>query len=385
MEWLCNAQLVLPDRVAPGCVLVDDGIIVDVADRPGQNATLTDFNGQYLAPGFVEIHSHGAGGADFMDGTPEAFRIAAQAHLRHGVTTLFPTSVAVDFDSLREFLLAFKKVKGPQMPAGLMSGLHLEGPYINMEMRGAIDPRYIRNPDPAEYEALLELADGDIKRWTIAPELPGALELGDALVKRGILPSIGHTCADYAQVERAFRRGFTHFTHLYSAMSTITRVGGFRVTGALESAYILEDATVEVIADGCHLPLELLRYVWRAKGADRVCLTGDAMRGAGVDASRSVLGSLRDGLPVVIEDGVAKLPDRSAFAGSVAMADRLLRTALQAGIPMHDAVRMMSLTPARVMGMEAKIGSIATGKQADLVVFDSEIEIKSVMKGGKWL
>jgi len=335
--------------------------------------------GQYLAPGFVEIHSHGAGGADFMDGTPEAFMTAAETHLRHGVTTLLPTCVAADFESLMQFLRVFKQVRSSRMP-----GVHLEGPYLHMEMRGAIDPRYIRNPDPAEYEALLELADGDIRRWTAAPELPGALAFGDTLVRRGILPSIGHTNADYAEITRAFDHGFTHFTHLYSAMSTITRRGGFRITGAIESAYILEDATAEAIADGCHLPPELLRLVWRSKGADRVCLTGDAMRGAGTGAAVSILGPLRDGIPVVIEDGVAKLPDHSAFAGSVATADRLLRTALAAGIPLHEAVRMMSLTPARVMGLEAEIGSIEMGKQADLVVFDSEIEVTGVMKGGEW-
>jgi len=380
MEWLCNAQLVLPDRIMPGCVLIDHASIIEIADQPAQNAVHIDLQGQYLAPGFVEIHSHGAGGADFMDGTPEAFRCAAESHLRHGVTTLFPTSVAADFESLRQFLLAFKQVKGPRMP-----GVHLEGPYINMEMRGAIDPRYIKDPDKGEYEALLALAGGDIKRWTIAPELPGALELGDALAERGILPSIGHTCANYRELERAFRHGYTHFTHLYSAMSTITRVNGFRITGAIESAFILEDATVEVIADGCHLPLELLRHVWRSKGADRVCLTGDAMRGAGTRARESILGPLRDGLPVIIEDGVAKLPSRDAFAGSVAMADRLLRTALAAGIPLPEALRMMSLTPARVMGMETAIGSIEAGKQADLVVFDAEINIRRVMKGGTWI
>jgi len=381
MKWLCNAQLVLPDRVTPGSVLIEGGRIAEVLTGQGrpcaENASAIDLRGQYLAPGFVEIHSHGAGGADFMDGTPEAFIRAAECHLRHGVTTLFPTSVAAGFDGIMQFLRTFKQVKGPQLP-----GVHLEGPYLNMEMRGAIDPRYIRSPDPAEYEALLEFADGDIRRWTAAPELPGAPEFGDALVKRGILPSTGHTNAGYAEIAEAFWHGFTHFTHLYSAMSTITRRGGFRVTGAIESAYILEDATAEIIADGCHLPPELLRLVWRSKGADRVCLTGDAMRAAGTNADESILGPLHNGLPVIIEDGVAKLPDRSAFAGSVAMADRLLRTALGAGIPLHEAVRMMTLTPARVMGMDGEIGSIEAGKKADLVCFEEGVQITGVIKDG---
>jgi len=382
MQWLYNAQLVLPDRVTPGGVLLENGKIAQVQTGQGRppapgNAAVTDLRGLYLAPGFVEIHSHGAGGADFMDATPDAFTRAAECHLRHGVTTLLPTSVATDMEGVMQFLRAFKQVKGPYMP-----GVHLEGPYLSMEMRGAIDPRYIRNPDPDEYEALLDFAKGDIRRWTIAPELPGALGFADTLAKRGILPSVGHTSAGYAEIAEAFRHGFTHFTHLYSAMSTITRKGGFRIAGAVESAYILEEATVEIIADGCHLPPELLRLAWRAKGADRVCLTGDAMRAAGTDVCKSILGSLDGGLPVVIEDGVAKLPGRSAFAGSVAMADRLLRTALGAGIPLYEAVRMMSLTPARVMGLDSEIGSIETGKKADLVWFDEEISMKGVMKGG---
>ena len=381
MQWLVNAQLVLPDRVTPGCVRIEGEKIAEALTGQGspcaENASVIDLHGQYLAPGFVETHSHGAGGADFMDATPEAFTRAAECHLRHGVTTLFPTSVAADFESVMQFLRVYKQVKGPQMP-----GVHLEGPYLCMEMRGAIDPRYIRNPDPAEYEALLDFAGEDIKRWTAAPELPGAPEFGDALARRGVLASIGHTGANYAELAEAFRHGFTHFTHLYSAMSTITRRGGFRITGAIESAYILEEATVEVIADGCHLPSELLRLVWRSKGADRVCLTGDAMRAAGTQVVESILGSLDGGLPVVVEDGVAKLPDRSAFAGSVAMADRLLRTALGAGIPLHEAVRMMTLTPARVMGMDGEIGSIEAGKKADLVWFDEAIQIVDVMKDG---
>ena len=384
MQWLVNAQMILPDRVISGSVLVEGDRIMRVitgqGTPPAENAAVTDLRGQYLAPGFVEIHAHGAGGADFMDGTSEAFICAAESHLRHGVTTLFPTSVAADIDGVMQFLRAFKQVKSSHMP-----GVHLEGPYLSMEMRGAIDPRYIRIPEPAEYEALLDYAGGDIRRWTAAPELPGVPEFGDTLVKRGVLPSIGHTSASYSEIAGAFRHGFTHFTHLYSAMSTITRKGGFRITGAIESAYILEDATAEVIADGCHLPPELLLLAWRSKGADRLCLTGDAMRAAGTDASASILGSLRGGLPVVVEDGVAKLPSRDAFAGSVAMADRLLRTALDTGIPMHEAVRMMTLTPARVMGLDGEIGSIEIGKRADLVCFNEEIQISDVMKDGGWV
>lgn len=389
-QLLYNCILVLPDVTVSGSILVIDGRIAEV--RPGEtlagdhtDAKLTDLGGNYVSPGFVEIHSHGAGGYDFMDCTPEAFAIAAETHLKHGVTTLYPTAVSADTRTLVKFIETYKLAKshsgGAKMP-----GVHLEGPYLSMEQKGAMDPRYVRNPDKAEYELLLKVADGDIARWTVAPELPGALEFGDLLQSRGILASIGHTNAEFKEIEAAFRHGFTHFTHFYSAMSTITRRKGFRITGALESGYILEDATIEIIADGCHLPVELIRYAVRAKGEHRVCLTGDSMRCAGTDATESFLGPRDNGIPVVIEEGVAKLMDRSAFAGSIAMADRLLRVAhFDAGIPLHNAVRMMSLTPASIMRLDKEIGSIVPGKKADLVVLDSNLGVQNVMLEGKWM
>lgn len=389
-QLLYNCILVLPDVTVPGSILIVDGRIAAVQhgeSNAGNNidAELMDMEGKFVSPGFVEIHSHGAGGYDFMDNTPEAFTVAAETHLKHGVTTLFPTAVSADTETLVKFLKTYKIAKihssGAKMP-----GVHLEGPYLNVEQKGAMDPRYIRNPDKAEYEMLLRVADGDIARWTVAPELPGALEFGDVLQSYGILASIGHTNAEYKDIEAAFRHGFTHFTHFYSCMSTITRRKGFRITGALESGYILEDATIEIIADGCHLPVELVKYAVRAKGEHRVCLTGDSMRCAGTDVTESFLGSRDIGIPVVIEDGVAKLMDRSAFAGSIATADRLLRVAhFDAGIPLHSAVRMMSLAPASIMGLDKEIGSIKPGKKADLVVLDGNLAVQNVMLEGKWM
>lgn len=389
-EWLYNGLLVLPDRVAPGSVLIQEGRISDIVwgdnhFRRDSDAKFTDLNGNYIAPGFVEIHSHGAGGSDFMDNTPEAFINAAETHLRHGVTTLFPTAVAANLATEKEFLRAFKIAKTKNRGAD-MPGVHLEGPYLSPKQKGAMDSKHIRNPDRAEYEELLRFADGDIARWTAAPELPGALEFGDVIRACGVVPTIGHTNAEYKDIVAAYQHGFTHFTHFYSCMSTITRRNGFRMVGAIESAYILEDATVEVIADGCHLPIELLSYVVKAKGVTRVCLTGDSMRCAGTNVTESVLGPLESGIPVVIEDGVAKLMDRSAFAGSIAMADRLLRVAhLEAGIPLHSVVRMMSLTPASVMGLDKEIGSIEIGKRANFAVFDQDLNIRNVLLDGNWM
>ena len=323
-QLLYNCILVLPDVTVPGSILIVDGRIAAVQhgeSNAGNNidAELMDIEGKFVSPGFVDIHSHGAGGYDFMDNTPEA-PVAAETQLKHGVTTLFPTAVSADTETLVKFLETYKVAKIACSGAENARCISKDRD-LNVEQKGAMDPRYIRNPDKAEYEMLVRVADGDIARWTVAPELPGALEFGDVLQSYGILASIGHTNAEYKDIEAAFRHGFTHFTHFYSCMSTITRRKGFRITGALESGYILEDATIEIIADGCHLPVELVKYAVRAKGEHRVCLTGDSMRCAGTDVTESFLGPRENGIPVVIEDGVAKLMDRSAFAGSIAMAD----------------------------------------------------------------
>lgn len=386
---LKNARIILPDRVMRGCVEVRSGTISDVYEgeaKTGAYGAVTDLEGRFLSSGFVEIHTHGAGGADFMDGTPQAYQTACAAHLAHGTTTIFPTLLADSWPEIRRSLTAFREAKvGLERLGMTLPGVHLEGPYLNPEQKGAICEQYIHDPDPQEYEPLLEEYGDGIARWTIAPELPGAIELGNRLRELGIVAAAGHSNAVYAQVKEAVAHGFTHVTHLYSAMSTITRKGGFRHSGLLESAFCLPELTVEVIADGCHLPPELLRLVYETKGVRRTALTCDSMRCAGQDVRESYLGRIGDGQPVIIEDDVAKLPDRSAFAGSVAADDKLIRVMhQQAGVPLHDAVRMMTLTPAEIMGVSARKGSIAVRKDADLVCFDDDIRIVGVMARGLW-
>jgi N-acetylglucosamine-6-phosphate deacetylase len=307
-------------------------------------------------------------------------------HLRHGTTTLLPTVLGGSSEETYRSIDILREMQkglpgGPRMP-----GLHLEGPYLNALQKGAISEKHLRNPNPVEYEAILDYGAGLIARWTVAVELDGALALGRRLRQLGILPSIGHSDAEYSQVAAAFRQGYTHVTHLYSAMSTIVRRGGFRYAGVIESAYCLEDMTVEVIADGCHLPVEMLRMVYRQKGAQKVCLTSDSMRCAGLETTEGVLGGQGGGQRVIIEDGVAKLPDRSAFAGSIATDDQLVRMMHEkAGVPLVDCVRMMSLTPAEILGIAGRTGSIEVGKEADLAAFDEDIRILGVMVGGNGL
>ena len=263
-----------------------------------------------------------------------------------------------------------------------MLGLHLEGPYFSPAQAGAQDPSQLRNPDPAECAEILERCP-DILRWSLAPELPGALDLGQELKRRGITAAIGHSDATYSQVVSAVEAGYTHVTHLYSGCSTITRQGGFRRGGVVEAAYVLPQLTSEIIADGCHLPPELLQMAYRFIGPKRLCLVTDAMRAAGQIQGESILGSLSQGQRVIIEDGVAKMLDRTAFAGSVCTADRLVRNMVRlAGATLPEAVEMMTQTPARVIGKQNETGTVAPGRKADLVLFDEDIHIRRVWTDG---
>jgi N-acetylglucosamine-6-phosphate deacetylase len=251
-----------------------------------------------------------------------------------------------------------------------------------MNQRGAQNPRYIRNPDPNEYLDILGRS-ASIKRWSAAPELEGAIEFGRCLKSKGILAALAHTDAIYEEVIVAFENGYTLATHLYSAMSGVTRKNAYRFAGAIESAFIIDEMDVEIIADGIHLPPPLLKLVYKIKGADKTALITDAMRAAGMPEGESILGNIDDGLKVIVEGGVAKLPDRTSFAGSVATADRLVRTMVACDIPLIDAIKMITATPARILEVSDKKGSLVAGKDADIVIFNNNIEIDTTIIRGR--
>jgi N-acetylglucosamine-6-phosphate deacetylase len=379
---IINGRIITPYRVLHGATLLITGdkiTALSEGEIEAPDAQIIDAAGNYVAPGFIDIHVHGGGGHDFMDGTTEAFLGIAQLHARYGTTTMTPTTLSSEKEDLHQILQVYEKLSGE--PAFI--GMHLEGPYFAMNQRGAQDPRYIRNPDPAEYEPLLEQYPS-IRRWSAAPELNGALAFAEFVRSKGVLVALAHTDAIYEEVLQGFEKGFTHATHLYSAMSGVTRRGTARYAGAIESAFLLDEMTVEIIADGVHLPPALLKLVYKIKGADKTALITDAMRGAGMPPGESILGSKHNGLPVIIEDGVAKLPDRSAFAGSVATADRLVRNMIQlADVPLCDAVRMMTSTPAAIMGVADRKGTLTPGKDADIILFDDQIDVQMTMVGGR--
>ena len=336
--------------------------------------------GRYVAPGFVEIHTHGAAGYDFLDNTKEAYIEIAKAHAQHGTTSLLPTLTSSTTEGMLGAIDVFESVE--ETGGAELLGLHFEGPYFAASQKGAQEERFLRDFDPEEYEAITSKTD-KIIRWTGAPELDGSKEFAEHLVSKGILPCIGHSDAESTTAHEAFENGFTHCTHLYSGMSTVHRKNAFRYAGIVEESYLNDDMTVEIIADGIHLPKDLLRLIYKIKGPDKIALITDSMRGAGMPDGESILGSLDNGLKVIIEDGVAKLPDRTAFAGSVAFSDRLLRNMINlAGVSVIDAVKMASTTPARIIGAKTK-GELLPGFDADVVIFDKDINVFATIVGGK--
>ncbi|HEY1060633.1 MAG TPA: N-acetylglucosamine-6-phosphate deacetylase [Daejeonella sp.] len=380
-----NGKILTPYRIISGTVVVVDGKIKEVAegniDVPG--AVEIDAKGNYIAPGFIDIHVHGGGGHDFMDGSEEAFLKIAETHAKYGTTGLMPTTLTSELDELYNTLDLYKKADKKNKMGAQFLGMHLEGPYFAMSQRGAQDPRYIRNPDPEEYKDILSRSS-DIKRWSAAPELKGAIEFGNYLRSKGILVAMAHTDAIYEEALEAFEAGFTLGTHFYSCMSGVSRRNCFRYAGVIETAYLLDEMDVEIIADGIHLPAPLLKLIYKIKGPDRIALITDSMRAAGMPPGDSILGSKHNGLKVLVEDGVAKLPDRTSFAGSVATCDRLVRNMVNmAEVPLLEAVKMASLTPANILGLGASKGSLICGKDADIVIFDSNINISTTIVQGR--
>ena len=381
-----NARIITPHRIIEnGNILVTGKKITAISEKniELENARAIDAKGKYVSPGFIDIHVHGGGGHDFMDGNETAFLKIAELHAQYGTTAMLPTTLTSSKEELLQTLAIYESANKKNTNGAQFLGMHLEGPYISRNQCGAQDARYIRNPDPAEYNEIIS-SSSCIKRWSSAPELKGSIELGRFLKSKNILPAIAHTDAVYEEVLEAFNNGYTLITHLYSAMTGVTRRNAFRYAGVIESAYLIDEMDVEIIADGVHLPPPLLKLVYKIKGPNRIALITDAMRAAGMPEGESILGSLHNGLKVIVEDGVAKLPDRSSFAGSVATANRLLKTMVQiADVPITAAVKMLTSTPARIINVSDTKGELVAGKDADIVIFDDDFTIQKTIVQGK--
>jgi N-acetylglucosamine-6-phosphate deacetylase len=376
---IINGRILTPAGwVENGSVLIENTRIKSILkhSRPLEGVEkVIDANGNYVLPGGVDIHVHGGGGRDFMECTEDAFKVAVEAHRKHGTTSIFPTLSSSTVPMIREALATCDKLVADPMSGVL--GLHLEGPYFNPKMAGGQLPENIKVPTPEEYKPIVE-DFVSLKRWDAAPELPGSEEFASYLQSKGILASLGHTAATPEEVERGYKAGFTHATHFYNAMTGNHKIGVYKHAGVIEAVYLNDGITVEMIADGIHVPPVMLKLIYIQKGTERTALITDALACAASDSKTAF------DPRVIIEDGVCKLADRSAIAGSIATMDRLIKTAVQqAGIPLEDVSRMASETPSRLMGVYDRKGSLASGKDADIMMFDEDLNLTGVVQMGR--
>ncbi|MDE6587264.1 MAG: N-acetylglucosamine-6-phosphate deacetylase [Paramuribaculum sp.] len=378
LTQILNAKILTPQGwLKDGSLLIRDNKILEVTncDLAVVGADLVDAKGMYVVPGGVEIHCHGGGGGDFMEGTEEAFKTAIATHMKHGTTSIFPTLSSSSVEMInRAADTCTRMMEDPDSP---ILGLHLEGHYLNQKMAGGQMPEYIKDPDPNEYIPIVEEWKC-IKRWDAAPELPGAMQFGKYISGKGILASVAHTQAEFDDIRAAWEAGYSHATHFYNAMPGFHKRREYKYEGTVESIYLIDDMTVEVVADGIHVPPTILRLVYKIKGPERACVITDALACACAEDAAAF------DPRVIIEDGVCKLADHSALAGSVATMDRLIRTLVhRADIPLEDAIRMASETPSKIMGVYDRKGSLSKGKDADIMILDSDLNLRAVWAMGK--
>lgn len=373
LTQIINGHILTPGGwLKDGSILLCDDRIVEVtnSDLAVIGAKVVDARGMYIVPGFVAMNIHGAAGHDFKEGTEEAFRKAVAAHQRYGATTIFPTISSSPFTTIRQCAEVCERLMTE--PGSPILGLHIEGPYLNPKMAGAMFSDVVKNPDPEEYRSLIEETKC-VRRWDASPELPGAMEFARYLKEKGILVSITHTEAEFDLIREAYNTGFSHVAHFYNAMPGFHKRREYKYEGTVESVYLMDGMTVEVIADGRHLPSTILRLVYKLKGVECTCLVTDALAYAAND------GKQPDDSRIVIDNGVCKLADHSALVGSIATSDQLIRTMVEkAKLPLEDAIRMASETPARLMGVYDRVGSLQKGKDADVLIIDRKLNVRQV-------
>lgn len=376
LTQIINGHILTPQGwMKDGSVLISDGKILEItnSDLAVIGATVVDARGMYIVPGLVAMHVHGGGGSDFTEATPEAFRTAAKAHLAHGATTIFPTLSSSSFETLGQAVGVCQELM--KEPDTTIMGLHIEGPYLNPKMAGELFANQTKAIDAAEYQALIEKANGCIKRWDISPELEGGHDFARYMRSKGVMVALTHTEAEYDEIKAAYEAGFTHAAHFYNAMPGFHKRREYKYEGTVESVYLMDGMSVEVIADGRHLPSTILRLVYKLKGVERTCLVSDALAYAACDNPQV-------DPKYVIEDGVCKLADHSSLAGSLATMDKLVQTMVKAGVPFADAIRMASETPAKLIGVDDRKGTLQKGKDADILIFDRNLNLRAVWSMG---
>lgn len=381
---LTNGRVILADNVITGSsVLVEDGRIVGVpalSEIP-PDVPAIDVGGRTVAPGLVDIHTHGALGHSFNEADHEAFAIVTREQASCGVTALVATIATAPVDDMVRCCEVARSAMASRQGAQVL-GVHLEGPYFSVAQRGAQNPAHMRKPDDGSVDRYLE--HHDVTRIvSFAPELPGAIPFTARLARLGIVPAAGHSSAKDEHVLAAMRAGLRHTIHIWSSQSTTVREGPWRKPGLLEATLAFDGLTGEMISDNRHLPPTLMKLAYKCLGADRLCAISDSTNGAGLpEGTRFGMGEMT----FEVDDGVAMTLDRSSFAGSTTLLNRMVAILVdEVGIPLVEAVRMASLTPSRVIGVDHRKGSIAPGKDADIAIFEEDFSVWRTMIAGEWL
>lgn len=371
-------KIIADGKIISGYIYIEDGKISEISDKDVLADENYDFTGKYVSAGFIDLHTHGAGGHAFMNSDVSDVIDGVNYHFEHGTTSILPTISAGSFETMRKAVINIADAMESGKAKANIIGAHLEGPYLSVNQCGAQCPKFITEPQAEDYESLIAEYGKYIKRWTYAPEHDEGAKFCKYLTEHGIIASPGHSDAKYPDMKLALDNGASLITHLYSATSTVTRDRGFRSLGVIESAYLEDGFFVEIIADGKHLPPDLINLIIKLKGYDRVALITDSLEIAGTDITHGVM----SGTEFIVEDGVCKLCDRTAFAGSIATTDRLVRVLVfECGVELARAIKMMTEVPAKILGINK--GNIKSGFDADIVVFDENIAVSDIFVGGR--
>ncbi len=379
MKLFKNAKVIFENEIRETTVLTDNGKIIAIGEKADiECAQVIDCNGYYLSPGFADIHVHGGGGFSAMSENPDEIVKMCEAHAYRGTTSIVPTTLAAPVKQLQK---AIDNITAAMKDCPMIRGIHLEGPFLSMKMKGAQSPDNILQPTKDNYLALLDYSD-KIVMMGAAVELDGAFELAQEMKKRGIVASCAHSDASYEIAEEALKHGFSDVTHLYSACSAMRKNGIFREVGVVEAALANDGYTTQFIADLRHLPAGALKLIYKCKGADRAYCITDGLEYAATDMEEGTVIMQENGLSVIYEDNVMKLADRSCLAGSVATSNILVRNLWKVcGINLTEVIKMASTTPLKVISKDATKGRIKIGYDSDLVVFDDDVNIKYVCVG----
>ncbi|MBQ6021450.1 MAG: amidohydrolase family protein [Clostridia bacterium] len=381
MRLYINARVIGENNISDVCVLARDGKILQVASRiDAPDAETVDCGGNYLSPGFADIHVHGGGGYSAM-GSPEDVVKMCRAHLKHGVTSIVPTTLAAPIPVLQNAVDAIGKAMEICGDVNIL-GVHLEGPFLSPKKSGAQSPENILIPNEESVAALLDRAPF-IRMIGAAPEIENGMLVGEMAAKRNIVASVAHSDAGFETAEEALNHGYSDITHIFSACSAMHKEGIFRKVGVAEAGLALDGYTAQFIGDLKHLPAGAVKLIHKCKGADKAYLISDGLEFSACDLKEGETVLQHNGMTAVYEDGVMLLGDRSCLAGSASSLDIMVKNMIACGIPLADAVKMASLTPLSVIGFSGSKGRIAPGYDEDLIIFDDEINVKRVFVGGK--